>query len=256
MEGDEEGEKRDGTSTAESSAPEQEKTKRKRKDDDSKDGDEKKGSKSATPKDDVEVPTQPPVPPPDDQPPLPSEPPPPPPEENPPLPPAPLPSTISLHSSSLSFVYAQSLIPPPPPPPLPPPPPPPPLTVRSKPLTPPPELLLLKKEPRCVEAFQIIAQIGEGTFGQVYKARDSSTNEIVALKKVRTDNEREGFPISAVREIKILRQLKHENIVNLKEIVSDKPHAADLKKDRGEPLNNVFSLNLHVCTIALTTCMC
>ena len=88
-----------------------------------------------------------------------------------------------------------------------------------------------------MDAFHIIAQIGEGTFGQVYKAKDSATNEIVALKKVRTDNEREGFPISAVREIKILRQLKHENIVNLKEIVSDKPHAADLKKDKGESLH-------------------
>ena len=92
----------------------------------------------------------------------------------------------------------------------------------------------MRKEPRCVEAFNIIAQIGEGTFGQVFKARDTATDEIVALKKVRADHEREGFPVSAVREIKILRQLKHENIVNLKEIVSDKPHAADLKKNRGE----------------------
>ena len=40
-----------------------------------------------------------------------------------------------------------------------------------------------------------------------------------ALKKVRMDNEKEGFPITAIREIKILRTLEHQNIVNLKEIV-------------------------------------
>jgi len=58
------------------------------------------------------------------------------------------------------------------------------------------------------------------TLLQVYKAREIDTGEIVALKKVRTDNDREkeGFPITAVREIKILRQLQHPNIINLKEI--------------------------------------
>lgn len=52
---------------------------------------------------------------------------------------------------------------------------------------------------------------------------------------VRTDNEKEkeGFPITAVREVKILRQLAHENIVNLKEIVTDKVNAADFRKSKG-----------------------
>ena len=84
-----------------------------------------------------------------------------------------------------------------------------------------------------MDAFEIIAQIGEGTYGQVYKARDVVTKEMVALKKVRTDNEKEGFPITAVREIKILRQLAHENIVNLKEIVTDKQNVSAFKKDKG-----------------------
>ncbi|CAH1788746.1 unnamed protein product [Owenia fusiformis] len=86
---------------------------------------------------------------------------------------------------------------------------------------------------RCVEVFQIISQIGEGTYGQVYKARDKDTQDMVALKKVRLENEKEGFPITAVREIKILRQLNHTNIVNLKEIVTDKQEAADFKNDKG-----------------------
>lgn len=57
------------------------------------------------------------------------------------------------------------------------------------------------------------------------------------MKKVRTDNEKEGFPITAVREIKILRQLNHHNIVNLKEIVTDKPNALDFRKDKGKKLH-------------------
>jgi hypothetical protein len=89
------------------------------------------------------------------------------------------------------------------------------------------------QNPRCVEVFDIICQIGEGTYGQVYKASDKKTKEIVALKKVRLENEKEGFPITAVREIKILRQLNHENIVNLKEIVTDKKDVLDFRKDKG-----------------------
>ncbi|CAL1536352.1 unnamed protein product [Lymnaea stagnalis] len=86
---------------------------------------------------------------------------------------------------------------------------------------------------RCVDVFDIIQIIGEGTYGQVYKARDISLGILVALKKVRLENEKEGFPITAVREIKILRQLQHPNIVNLKEIVTDKQDALDFKKDKG-----------------------
>lgn len=77
---------------------------------------------------------------------------------------------------------------------------------------------------------QVITQIGEGTYGQVYKARDKNTSQLVALKKVRLENEKEGFPITAVREIKILRQLNHKNIVNLREIVTDKQDAMDFRK--------------------------
>lgn len=54
----------------------------------------------------------------------------------------------------------------------------------------------------------------------------------MALKKVRLENEKEGFPITAVREIKILRQLNHKNIVNLREIVTDKQDALDFRKVR------------------------
>ena len=76
-------------------------------------------------------------------------------------------------------------------------------------------------------------EIFSGTYGQVYKASEIITKEVVALKKVRLENEKEGFPITAVREIKILRQLNHKNIVKLREIVTDKQEAIDFCKDRG-----------------------
>ena len=50
-------------------------------------------------------------------------------------------------------------------------------------------------------------------------AKNRETGEIVALKKVRMDNEKEGFPITAIREIKILKSLTHNNVVKMKEIV-------------------------------------
>uniref|UniRef100_A0A7S0Q0M8 Protein kinase domain-containing protein n=1 Tax=Coccolithus braarudii TaxID=221442 RepID=A0A7S0Q0M8_9EUKA len=73
---------------------------------------------------------------------------------------------------------------------------------------------------RSVELFEKVEQVGEGTYGQVYKARNKETGDVVALKRVRMDNEKEGFPITAIREIKILKVLNHKNIVRLKEIVT------------------------------------
>jgi serine/threonine protein kinase len=55
--------------------------------------------------------------------------------------------------------------------------------------------------------------IGAGTYGVVYKACDVRTNQIVALKKIRLVVEDEGVPKTAIREISLLKELKHENIV-------------------------------------------
>lgn len=58
-------------------------------------------------------------------------------------------------------------------------------------------------------------KIGEGTYGVVYKCRYKPTKVIVALKKIRLDGEEEGIPSTSVREISLLRELKHPNIVEL-----------------------------------------
>ncbi|TRZ15410.1 hypothetical protein HGM15179_011657 [Zosterops borbonicus] len=72
---------------------------------------------------------------------------------------------------------------------------------------------------RSVKEFEKLNRIGEGTYGIVYRARDTLTDETVALKKVRMDNEKDGMPISSLREITLLLQLQHPNIVELKEVV-------------------------------------
>ncbi|XP_054475283.1 cyclin-dependent kinase 10 isoform X2 [Anoplopoma fimbria] len=72
---------------------------------------------------------------------------------------------------------------------------------------------------RSVREFEKFNRIGEGTYGIVYRARDTKSDEIVALKKVRMDKEKDGIPISSLREITLLLRLRHPNIVELKEVV-------------------------------------
>ncbi|XP_064414289.1 cyclin-dependent kinase 10 [Latimeria chalumnae] len=72
---------------------------------------------------------------------------------------------------------------------------------------------------RNVKEFDKLNRIGEGTYGIVYRARDTKSDEIVALKKVRMDKEKDGLPISSLREINLLLKLRHPNIVELKEVV-------------------------------------
>ncbi|XP_068660763.1 probable serine/threonine-protein kinase At1g54610 [Aristolochia californica] len=76
--------------------------------------------------------------------------------------------------------------------------------------------------PRRADTFEKLDKIGQGTYSNVYKARDTLTGKIVALKKVRFDNlEPESVKFMA-REILILRRLDHPNIVKLEGLVTSR----------------------------------
>eukprot|EP01083_Nonionella_stella_P097756 274804_1 len=70
-----------------------------------------------------------------------------------------------------------------------------------------------------MEKYQKIDKIGEGTYGVVYVAKDRTTGERVALKKIRLEAEDEGIPSTAIREISLLKELQHPAIVNLIDVV-------------------------------------
>jgi cell division cycle 2-like protein len=72
---------------------------------------------------------------------------------------------------------------------------------------------------RSVYNYERLNQIEEGSYGVVYRARDKETGDIVALKKFKLDEEKYGFPITALREINALMACRHENVVNIREIV-------------------------------------
>jgi cell division cycle 2-like protein len=72
---------------------------------------------------------------------------------------------------------------------------------------------------RSVDEFKRLNTINEGTYGIVSRAEDMETGETVALKKVKMENEREGFPLTSLREINILLSFHHPSIVDVKEIV-------------------------------------
>lgn len=52
-----------------------------------------------------------------------------------------------------------------------------------------------------------------GTYGVVYKGRHKTTGQVVAMKKIRLESEEEGVPSTAIREISLLKELRHPNIV-------------------------------------------
>lgn len=72
---------------------------------------------------------------------------------------------------------------------------------------------------RSVEEFQCLNRIEEGTYGVVYRAKDKKTDEIVALKRLKMEKEKEGFPITSLREINTILKAQHPNIVTVREIV-------------------------------------
>lgn len=70
------------------------------------------------------------------------------------------------------------------------------------------------------EKYEKLEELGQGTFGVVYLAKNKFTEELVALKKIRKQHEEDGVPSSALREIALLMELEHVNIVKLIEVIN------------------------------------
>ena len=81
---------------------------------------------------------------------------------------------------------------------------------------------------RSVDNYKQLNEIEEGTYGLVFRARCKQTGAIVALKKLKLSHEREGFPVTSLREIATLLSARHPNVVNVREVVV------------GRDLGNVF----------------
>lgn len=76
----------------------------------------------------------------------------------------------------------------------------------------------------------MLQKLGEGTFGEVHKARHVRSAQIFALKKILTHNEKDGFPITALREIKLLKMLAHDNVLKLEEMAVERPKSEGRKR--------------------------
>ena len=119
----------------------------------------------------------------------------------------------------IEIVQVPDVAPPPPPPP-----PPPPIVeapVEPVPVTP-------------TEIYERIVQVGEGTYGKVYKAKNLETGVLVALKRIRMEAEKDGFPVTAIREIKLLQSLRHPNVVDLIEMMISRGQSFACLHDEGD----------------------
>ncbi|KAI5857052.1 kinase-like domain-containing protein [Tricharina praecox] len=67
-------------------------------------------------------------------------------------------------------------------------------------------------------SFQQLEKLGEGTYATVFKGRNRQTGDLVALKEIHLDSE-EGTPSTAIREISLMKELKHDNIVSLHDVI-------------------------------------
>ncbi|KAG9255267.1 Serine/threonine-protein kinase bur-1 [Emericellopsis atlantica] len=80
--------------------------------------------------------------------------------------------------------------------------------------------------------YELLGKLGEGTFGEVHRARSRKSGSIVALKKIIMHHEKDGFPITALREIKLLKLLSHENVLRLEDMAVEHPTKATDKRKK------------------------
>ena len=79
-----------------------------------------------------------------------------------------------------------------------------------------------QRPPKVTEPFEFLGLVGQGAYGKVFKARERATGALVALKKIKSEHAQDGFPVTGLREVKLLQSLKHDNVVTLCEMISRK----------------------------------
>ena len=73
-----------------------------------------------------------------------------------------------------------------------------------------------------ISDYILMSKLGEGTFGEVHKAESRRSGQLVAMKKILMHQEKDGFPVTALREIKLLKMLSHPNVLKLEEMAVEK----------------------------------
>ncbi|ORY71270.1 kinase-like domain-containing protein [Pseudomassariella vexata] len=83
-----------------------------------------------------------------------------------------------------------------------------------------------------ISDYELLGKLGEGTFGEVHKAKSKKVGNLVALKKIIMYNEKDGFPITALREIKLLKMLDHRNVLRLEDMAVEHHSKSTDKRKR------------------------
>ena len=81
----------------------------------------------------------------------------------------------------------------------------------------------------CSGRYEYVSKLGEGSYGEVYKVNDKDRSLVVALKKVKFQGDKnQGIPQSSLRELAVLKELDHDNIIKLYDIVQSKEQNFEL----------------------------
>jgi cyclin-dependent kinase 7 len=94
-----------------------------------------------------------------------------------------------------------------------------------------------------MENYRVMKALGAGTWGVVHQAEQKGTGRVVAIKKIKSERPEEGVNFTAIREIKLLREFKSENVIELVDCFSTPDNAVCLvyecaRTDLEKILNN------------------